>query len=33
MDEYEALLQGLKKSIDLNVKCIEVFGDSEVVIK
>ena len=31
--EYEALIQGLKKAIDLNVKCIEVFGDSQVVIK
>ena len=31
--EYEALIQGLQKEIDLKVKCIEVFGDSQVVIK
>ena len=31
--EYEALVQGLRKEIDLNVKCIEVFGDSHVVIR
>ena len=33
MGEYEALVQGLKKSINMNAKCIEVFGDSQVVIK
>lgn len=33
MVEYEDLLQCLRKSIDLNIKCIEVFGDFEVVIK
>ena len=31
--EYEALIQELGKEIDLNVKCIEVFGDTWVVIK
>jgi ribonuclease HI len=31
--EYEALLQGLKKSIDLDVQCLVVFGDSEIVVK
>ena len=31
--KYEALRQGLRKSIDFNVKCIEVFGDSKVVLK
>jgi hypothetical protein len=25
---YESLIQGLRKAMDLNVKCIEVFGDS-----
>ena len=25
--EYKTLIQGLRKEIDLNVKCIEVFGD------
>jgi len=28
MVEYEALVQGLKKCIDMNVKCLDVFGDS-----
>ena len=32
-DEYKALIQGLRKAFGLNVKCIEVFGDSQVVIK
>jgi len=31
--EYEALMQGLKKAINLKVKSIEVFGDSRLVIK
>ena len=31
--EYEALLQGLKKAIDLKVKYLHVFGDSEIVIR
>ena len=30
---YESLIQGLKKAIDLKVKSIEVFGDSRLVIK
>ncbi len=31
--EYEALLQGLKKAIDLKVKYLHVYGDSEIVIR
>jgi len=31
--EYEALLQGLRKAIDLKVKYLHVFGDSEIVIR
>jgi ribonuclease HI len=31
--EYEALLQGLKKAIDLDAKCLVVFNDSEIVVK
>ena len=31
--KYEALIQGLRKAIDLKVKSIEVFGDSRLVIK
>jgi ribonuclease HI len=31
--EYEALVQGLRKAIDLNAKCLEVFGDSQIVIR
>ena len=31
--KYEALIRGLWKAIDLNIKCIEVFGDSRLVIK
>jgi ribonuclease HI len=31
--EYEALVQGLKKSIDLNIKELKVFGDSEIIIR
>jgi len=31
--QYEALLQGLKKSIDLKAKKIKVFGDSGIVIR
>jgi hypothetical protein len=31
--EYEALVQGLRKSIDMNVECLEVVGDSQAVIK
>ena len=29
--EYEALLQGLRKALDVNIKCIEVFRDSQIV--
>ena len=31
--EYEALVQGIRKELDLQIKCIEVFGDSKVVIR
>jgi len=31
--EYEALTQGLKKAIDLNVKFLKVLGDSEIIVK
>jgi hypothetical protein len=31
--EYEALLQGLKKSLDMDVKNLIVFGDSEIVVR
>jgi hypothetical protein len=31
--EYEALVQGLKKSIDLNVKELKVFGDSKIIVR
>jgi endogenous inhibitor of DNA gyrase (YacG/DUF329 family) len=31
--EYEALIQGLRKAINMNVKYIEVFGGSQKVIK
>jgi hypothetical protein len=31
--EYEALIQGLKKAINMNVQDILVFGDSEIVVK
>jgi ribonuclease HI len=31
--EYEALLQGLRKEIDLKENKIKVFGDSEIVIR
>jgi ribonuclease HI len=31
MDEYEALFQGLKKAIDLKVKFLRVFGDSNII--
>ena len=30
--EYEGLLQGLKKSIGMNVKNIKVFGDSQIIV-
>ena len=31
--EYETLIQGLKKAINMNVKYIELFGVSKIVIK
>ena len=31
--EYEALVQGLRKSIELKVKNLKVYGDSEIVVK
>jgi hypothetical protein len=31
--EYEALVQGLKKAIDLNIKELKVFGDSEIIVE
>jgi ribonuclease HI len=31
--EYEALLQGLKKALDLDVQNLVVFDDSEIVVK
>jgi ribonuclease HI len=31
--EYEALVQGLKKALDLNVKGLKVFGDSEIIVR
>ena len=33
MAECEVIVQGLKKSINMNVRCIEISGDSEAVIK
>ena len=31
--EYEALIQGLKKAIDLGAKALVVLGDSEIIIR
>jgi ribonuclease HI len=31
--EYEALVQGLKKATDLNVKELKVFGDYEIIVR
>lgn len=31
--EYEALVQGLEKAIDMNTKCLEVVGDSQIVVR
>jgi ribonuclease HI len=31
--EYEALLQGLRKALDLNIQNLIVFGDSEIVVR
>jgi ribonuclease HI len=30
--EYEALLQGLRKALDMNIQNLVVFGDSEIVV-
>jgi hypothetical protein len=31
--EYEALVQGLKKAIDLNFKGLKFFGDSKIIVR
>ena len=31
--EYEALVQGLKKAIDLGIKELKVFGDFEIIVR
>ena len=31
--EYEVLVQGLRKSIDMGEKVIECIGDSEIIVK
>ena len=31
--EYESLVQGLRKSIELNVKNLKFFGDSKTVVR
>ena len=31
--EYEALVQGLRKSIELKVENLKVYGDSEIIVK
>ena len=31
--EYEALIQGLKKAIDLGIKELIVYGDSEIIVR
>jgi ribonuclease HI len=31
--EYEALLQGFRKSLDMNIQNLVVFGDSEIVVR
>jgi ribonuclease HI len=31
--EYEALVQGLRKAIDLKEEKIKVFGDSEIIVR
>ena len=33
MAEYEALLQGLRKALDLNIQNLTVFGDSKIVVR
>ena len=31
--EYEALIQGMKKAIDLSVKDVKVYKDFEIIVK
>ena len=31
--EYEALVQGLRKSIEFKVENLKVYGDSEIIVK
>ena len=31
--KYKALVQGLKKAIELKVKNLKVYGDSEIIVK
>jgi len=31
--EYEALIQGLKKAIDLDIKELIAYGDSEIIVR
>ena len=31
--EYEVLVQGLRKAIELKVKNMKVYGDSEIIVK
>ena len=31
--EYEALVQGLRKAIELKVESLKVYGDSEIIVK
>ena len=31
--EYEALIQGLKKAIDLDIKVIIAYGDYEIIVR
>ena len=33
MVEYKALLQGLRKSLDLRIQNLTVFGDLEIVVR
>ena len=33
IDEYEALVQGLRKAVDIKVRNLKVFGDSKVVFR
>ena len=33
MAEYEALVQGLRKAIDMGAKAIECVRDSEIIVK